>query len=183
MPATFGVVDTLVSEAVSKNMWKGIGMLSEEKKGESAYYRSYEKEVHIEGRTYRTVVIHSDFYGRRRKKKIDRETQKDLERAKKIKRELTSTEYFCKKDAEVAAKKQKAPKYHRLKTSIEEKKIYKKGGPKNGKKEVANVRYIIKCDITTDDKLIEDLKEEAGCFVLITNVAESMHCAMDILKI
>ncbi len=42
---------------------------------------------------------------------------------------------------------------------------------------------MIKCDITPDDRLIENLKEEAGCFVLISNVAESMHCAMDILKI
>ncbi|MBU4313830.1 MAG: hypothetical protein KJ821_03435 [Actinobacteria bacterium] len=79
-------------------------MLSEEE-GESAYYKSYEKEVSIKGRTYRAVVIHSDFYDRRRKKKIDRETQKDLERAKKIKRKLTGTDYFCKKDALVAAEK------------------------------------------------------------------------------
>nr|MBU1328843.1 IS1634 family transposase [Candidatus Omnitrophota bacterium] len=183
MPATFGVVGTLVSEAVSKNMWTDIGILSEEKKGESAYYRSYEKEVSIEGRTYRAVVIHSDFYDRRRKKKIDKETRKDLEKAKKIKKKLTSTKYFCKKDAEVAAEKEKLPKYHRLKTDIEEKKIYKKGRPKNGKKEVAAVRYILRCDIIPDDKLIEDLKEEAGCFVLISNVAASQHSARDILKI
>ena len=183
MPATFGVVGTLVSEAVSKNMWAGIGILSEEKKEESAYYRSYEKEVNIEGRTFRAVVIHSDFYDRRRKKKIDKETQKDLERAKKIKKKLTQMQYFCKKDAEVAAEKEKLPKYHRLKTDIEEKKIYKKGRPKNGKKEVADIRYILRCDIIADDKLIEDLKEEAGCFVLISNVAASQHSARDILKI
>ena len=183
MPATFGVVGTLVSEAVSKNMWAGIGILSEEKKEESAYYRSYEKEVNIEGRTFRAVVIHSDFYDRRRKKKIDKETQKDLEKAKKIKKKLTGTEYFCKKDALVAAEKEKLPKYHRLKTDIEEKKIYKKGRPKNGKKEVADIRYILRCDIIPDDKLIEDLKEEAGCFVLISNVAASQHSARDILKI
>ncbi len=40
MPATFGMVGTLVSEAVSKNIWTGIGILSEEDKGSSAYYRS-----------------------------------------------------------------------------------------------------------------------------------------------
>jgi len=32
MPATFGMVDTLTKEAVSENMWAGIGILSEEKK-------------------------------------------------------------------------------------------------------------------------------------------------------
>ncbi|MCG2788524.1 MAG: hypothetical protein L6405_01050 [Actinomycetia bacterium] len=80
-------------------------------------------------------------------------------------------------------KKRGGTKYHRLKTGVEEKKIYKRGRPKNGKKEVAAVRYILSCDIIADDKLIEVLKEEAGCFVLITNVAASQHCAMDILKI
>jgi len=183
MPATFGMVGTLVSEAVSKNMWTGIGILSEEDKGKSAYYRSYEGQVEIEGRTYRTVVIHSDFHDRRRKKKIDREIRKDLERAKKIGKKLTGTEYFCKKDAEVAAEKKGTPKYHRLKTNIEEKKIYKRGRPKDGKKEVVAVRYILRCDITADDKLIEVLKAEAGCFVLITNVGKSIHSASDILKI
>ena len=48
---------------------------------------------------------------------------------------------------------------------------------------MSSVRYIIKCDITTDDKLIEVLKEKAGCFVLITNVEAGQHCAADILKI
>jgi len=183
MPATFGEVGTLVREAISKNMWNGIGMLSEENKGSSAYYKSYEKEVSIEGKTYRAVVIHSDFYEQRRKKKIDRETKKDLEKAKKIKRELTDTKYFCKKDAEVAAEKVHHPKYHKLKTSIEEKKIYKRGRPKNSKKEVAAVRYILKCNIIVDDKLVEDLKEEAGCFVLISNISASQRTAGDILKI
>lgn len=182
IPATFGAVGTSISEAVSKNTWTGIGMLSEEE-GKNAYYKSYEKEITIRERIYRAVVIHSDFYDRRRKKKIDREIQKDLEKAKKIKSKLTGTDYFCKKDAEVAAEKKGAAKYYRLKTSVEEKKIYKRGRPKNGKKEVAAVRYTISCDITGDDKLIEVLKEEAGCFVLITNVEKSQHCAMDILKI
>ncbi len=183
MPATFGAVGTSISEAVSKKDWTGIGILSEEDKGSSAYYRSYEGTVEIEDRTYRTVVIHSDFHDRRRKKKIDKEIKKDLERAKKIEKKLTSIEYFCKKDAEVAIEKKGNAKYHRLKAGIEEKKIYRRGRPKNGKKEVAAVRYILRCDITADDKLIEDLKEKAGCFVLITNVAESMYCASDILKI
>ncbi len=183
MPATFGAVDTLVSEAVSENIWTDIGILSEEDKGSSAYYRSYEGTVEIEGRTYRVVVIHSDFHDRRRKKKIDREIKKDLERAKKIEKKLTGTKYFCKKDAEAAAEKKGTAKYHILKTGIEEKKIYKRGRPKNGKKEVAAIRYIIKCDITADDGLIENLKEEAGCFVLISNVEKSQYCASDILKI
>jgi len=106
-----------------------------------------------------------------------------LEKAKKIKKKLTSIEYFCKKDAQVAAENRKPPKYHKLKISIEEKKIYKKGRPKNGKKEVAKIRYVLDIDVLPDDKLIENLKEEAGCFVLISNVGPGEHSAAGILKI
>ena len=76
MPATFGAVGTSISEAVSKKDWTGIGMLLEEE-GDSAYYKSYEKEITIGERTYRAIVVHSDFYDRRRKKKIDKESKKD----------------------------------------------------------------------------------------------------------
>jgi len=184
MPATFGAAYMLIAEAVSKNCWADIGRLSKAKTREAgAYYKSYETQVKIDNKTYRTIVIHSDFYDRRKQKKIDKETQKDLEKAKKIKKKLTSIEYFCKKDAQVAADKQKPPKYHKLKISIEEKKIYKKGRPKNGKKEVAKIRYVLDIDVLPDDKLIENLKEEAGCFVLISNVGPGEHSAAGILKI
>lgn len=106
-----------------------------------------------------------------------------MEWAKKIKKKLTSIEYFCKKDAMVAAEKTAPPKYHKLKIDIEEKNIYKKGRPKNGQKEVGEVHYILRCDIAADDKLIENLKEQAGCFVIITNVLISQHSSCDILKI
>lgn len=147
------MVGTLIKEAVSKNIWDDIGILSEGE-GKSAYYKSYEREVSIDDNTYRVVVIHSDFYDRRKKKKIDKETQKDMEKTKKIKKKLTSIEYFCKKDAEVAAEKQKPPKYHKLKFDVEEKKIYKRGRPRNGKKEVADIRYMLNVDIIPDDKLL-----------------------------
>ena len=100
-----------------------------------------------------------------------------------VKKKLTSIQYYFRKDARVAAEKARQPKYHRLNIGIEEKKIYKKGRPKNGKKQVANTRYNLKCDIYPDDKLIKYLKEEAGCFVLITNVDKDKYSSGDILKI
>ena len=83
----------------------------------------------------------------------------------------------------VAAEKTAPPKYHKLKIDIEEKNIYKKGRPKNGQKEVGQLRYILNVGITLDDKLIEELKEQAGCFVLISNVGSGEHSAADILRI
>jgi len=183
MPATFSMVDALISEAVAKKSFTDIGILSEQNKEKSAFYKSYEREVSIEGSIYRAVIIHSDFYDKRKKKKIEKEILKDLEIAKKTAKKLNSTQYFCKKDALAAAEKAASPKYHKLKIDIEEKKIYKKGRPKNKQKEVGKIRYILRCDITADDKLIRNLKEKAGCFVIITNVEQSQHQAGDILKI
>ena len=75
------------------------------------------------------------------------------------------------------------PKYHKLNITVDEKTIYKKGRPKDGQKEVANIRYGLSCNISPDEKLIRNLKEEAGCFVLITNVGKDRYPAGDILKI
>ena len=183
MPATFSVVNTLISEAVAKKEWTCIGRLSEEAKKDSASYGSYEKEIDIEKSKFRAVVIHSDYYDKRKKKSIDKKIAKDLESAGAVVKKLTSIQYYCIKDARVAAEKVHQPKYHKLKITIEEKKIYKKGRPRNGIKEVSDTRYTLSCDISPDDKLIENLKEEAGCFVMITNVDKDKYSSADILRI
>ncbi len=182
MPATFSCVDTLIREAVAKDSWTPIGKLSEESKKESAFYRSYEKIISIEDNTYRAVVIHSNYYDKRKKKSIDKKIAKDMESAKETVKKLVGTAYYCIKDAEVAASKAKVPGYHKIKIDIGEKKIYKKGRPKGGIKEVAGVRYVLSCIVSADKKLIENLKEEAGCFVMITNVGDRYSPA-DILRI
>lgn len=106
-----------------------------------------------------------------------------MESAKEVVKKLTSIAYWCIKDAEVAAEKAKAPGYHKIKIDIGEKKIYKKGRPKGGIKEVAGVRYVLSCDIFPDESLIENLKEEAGCFVMITNIKKDRYSPADILRI
>ena len=55
MPATFGIVDELVREAVTKKSWTDIGILSEQNKEKRAYYRSYERQVSINGSSYRVL--------------------------------------------------------------------------------------------------------------------------------
>ena len=159
MPATFNIVDTLTKEAVAKNMWDDIGKLSEQKN--SAYYKSYERKTAIDDKAYRTVVFHSDFYDARKLKRIEAEIKKDKKEAEKIQKKLTQIEFFCRKDAETQAGKEKPLKYHKLKWDCQEKKIYGRGRPKNGEKEVSELRYALNVGIALDDKLIEELKEQA----------------------
>ena len=183
MPATFGMVDILIAEAVAKNDWSCIGMLSEEVKIDSASYKSYEREVSIGENKFRAAVIYSDHYDIRKKKSIDKKIVKDLESANAVMKKLAAVQYHCIEDARVAAKKVSLPKYHKLNITVDEKKIYKKGRPKDGQKEVADIRYTLRCGISPDDRLIKDLKEEAGCFVMITNVNKDKYSAAEILKI
>ena len=116
--------------------WTCIGKLSEGSKKDSASYKSYEKEIDIGKSKFRAVVIHSDYYGQRKKKSIDKKIVKDLESAGAVVKKLTSVQYYCIKDARMAAEKVKPPRYHKLEITVEEKKIYKKGRPKGGIKEV-----------------------------------------------
>jgi len=181
MPATFSVVNTLIAEAVTKGNWVGIGKLSEEEKIQSAFYRSYEREISVGQNRFRAIVIHSDYYDKRKKKSIDKKILKDLESAKATVKKLTATSYHYKKDAEIAAQKVHLPKYHKLNITVEEKTIYKKGRPKNGIKEIADTLYILSCSIYPDEKMIKNLKDQAGCFVLITNVNKDKYPASKIL--
>ena len=183
MPATFGVVDILIAEATAKNDWTDIGRLSEEEKAGSASYRSYERNIDIANNKFRAIVIYSDHYDKRAKKSIDKKIVKDLQSAKALMKKLASMKYHCKEDAKIAAQKVRLPKYHKLNIKVQEKTIYKKGRPKDGQKEVANTLYALSCNICPDDKLIKDLNEQAGCFVMITNVDKDKYPAGDILKI
>ena len=180
MPATFSLVDKLISEAVAGGAWDYMGKLSEEPKVGSASYRSCEKNVSIGGKTYRALVIHSDYYDKRKKRRIDKVAAKDLESAKGLAKKLSATSYYCRKDAQVAKEKVKTPRYHKIDIAIKEKKIYKKGRPKGGIKEVADTRYILDCSISPDKDMIENLRQEAGCFVMITNLDD--YSPADILK-
>jgi len=181
MPAIFNIVETLIKEAVAKNMWNDIGKTSEQKN--SANYKGYELKAVVDDKTYRAVVFHSDFYDARKLKRIAAEIEKDKKEAEKIQKKLTRVEFFCRKDAEAQAGKEKALKYHKLKWDCQEKKIYGRGRPKNGQKEVAQLRYVLNVGIAPDDKLILALKEQAGCFVLISNISDDKYSAAEILKI
>lgn len=171
LPATFNIVGTLIKEAAAKNMWDNIGKCSEQKN--SAYYKSYECNTCIDDKEYRTVVFHSDFYDARKLKRIASEIQKKLAQA----------EFFCRKDAEIQAGKEKPLKYHKLKWGCQEKKIYGRGRPKNGEKEVSKLRDTLNVDIASDDNLIDRLKEQAGCFVLISNISTDQYSGSDLLRI
>ncbi len=80
LPATFKECDRVIKEAVSNDCWEDIGVIAQTKPTEkrpTAYYKFYETEVILYGKTYRAVVIHSSAHDRRRQKRIERELLKE----------------------------------------------------------------------------------------------------------
>ncbi len=84
-------------------------------------------------------------------------------------------EYACKADAEAAIKRIEKTKatYYTIEAEVEERPKYKRGRPKGGIQEVAEMDYGISVVITEDEPAVAALREEAGCFVLITNVPKN----------
>ena len=61
-------------------------------------------------------------------------------------------------------------KYYVLNSEIEERPKYKRGRPKGGIPEIKEMRYGLLTTITEDEKSVSKLRQQAGCFVMLTNV-------------
>jgi DNA-binding MarR family transcriptional regulator len=77
--------------------------------------------------------------------------------------------------------------YHRLEVTVEEQPVYGRGRPSAHKpRPITAMRYRLKTAISPQTERIARLEEEAGCFVLLTNVptvGELAHSARDILTV
>jgi transposase len=117
-------------------------------------------------------VIHSSAHDKRRQKRIEQALQVEHKTLSVEMKKACRIDYACKADAEAAIKRIEKTKatYYTIKAEIEERPKYARGRPKGGIKKVAEMRYGISVVITQDESAVATLREEAGCFVLITNV-------------
>jgi transposase len=97
--------------------------------------------------------------------------------------------YFCRADAEAAAVQLRAvhAAYHGLEVTVEERPVYGRGRPSAHKpRPITAMRYNLKTLIRTHTARIARREEEAGCFVLLTNVptaGDMAHSARDLLTV
>jgi transposase len=191
LPSTYTECHRVTKEAVEKDEWEKIGVIAQTegtKKRPVASYKIYETEVNLYGTIYRAVVVHSTGHDRRKQKKIEKEIEKSLKQlGKKIEIECKK-EYFCFKDADLALENltKEETLYHKIEGIIEEKPLYKRGPlPKDGERKIKEMRYIIKGSITEKKQAIEQMIEESGCFVLISNTPKEgllKHTGEEILR-
>ncbi len=176
LPFSYNETSRVVTEAVKQGAWEQIGTLNQTPSTEKrppAQYRIAEKTVTLYGQTYRAVVVHSTAHDKRRLKRIEREIRQSESALRKLLAEQTKPEYFCLADAQAAASRlqQCGTELHRIDTSVTEKPRYSRGRPqKNAPRKIASLRYLLDASVVENTDQIQRKREEAGCFVLLTNV-------------
>ncbi len=193
LPATYNECGRLIAEAVAHNTWEDVGVLAHTQADHSIVlstsYKAYEGEVTLYGTPYRAVVVHSSAQDKRRQQRLARDIQASYSTMQTTARAAEQQEYFCRADAEAAAAQLRAvpAAYHRLEVTVEERPVYGRGRPSAHKpRPIKAMRYRLKTAISPQTERIARLEEEAGCFVLLTNVptaGDLAHSARDILTV
>ncbi len=184
LPANYNECNRVIKEAIEKDQWGNLGVLSHTKptaKRPAAHYKSYESKVTLHGEEYRAVVIHSSAHDKRRQKRIDRELSTERKTLDSICKETKKKEFHCRADADEALKEyQKAEsKYYSLSIEIEERPKYGRGRPKGGIKKPKKMMYVLSVTIMENEQAVTKLREEVGCFVMVTNVPANVDDAYD----
>ncbi|MGA9752821.1 MAG: IS1634 family transposase [Acidobacteriota bacterium] len=173
LPMTYNECSDAISRAVEEEAWEEIGVISDEpatRNRKPAAYRAYETIVTLYGTNYRGLVVHSDAYDERRQKKVSKQIEQDRERLAKMKNEVEKIDYACLPDAQAAAERIKASLFHEIVVQVEPRPTYQRGRPKAREARTpTSMRYGLRIDFNLDEKAVERAREEAGCFVLITN--------------
>ncbi len=178
LPFSYKEASRVVSEAVAQNVWEEVGALNETPataKRPAAIYSVTEKTVTLYEKEYRAVVVHSTAHDKRRLKRLERQIKKSISTLTKIIAKNTKSEFYCRPDADAAASRlqQYETELHRVTVHVEEKISYTRGRPpKNGKRKVSHTRYVLKACIEEKSEQINQIQEESGCFVLLTNVSQ-----------
>lgn len=169
LPMTYTECREAIRRAVEADEWEAIGAVAQTP-GKGAHYRAHETAVTLYGVNYRAVVVHSDAHDKRRRKKLDKQLEQDRKELARITKEVEKIEFACEPDAIDAANRIPALAFHKLTASVEPKPRYKRGRPKaDGTRTVKEITYCLKVSAEVDEKAVDKAREEAGCFVLITN--------------
>lgn len=173
LPMTYNECRHAIEQAVDAEKWEEVGVISDEpetKNRKPASYRAFETAVTLYGITYRALVVHSDAYDERRQKKVDKQIAREQEDLAKLKKSLEKIEYACLPDAQAAADRISPATLHQLVVEIEPRPQYQKGRPKaDGTRTLKTMRYGLNISARLNEQAVSRLREEAGCFVLISN--------------
>jgi len=191
LPATYSECGRIIEETVARNQWEEVGVLAQTqptKHRPGTCYKVAEGGVTLYGKPYRAVVVHSSSQDQQRQKHLEREIQVSYATLEATAREAARQEYFCHADAEAAAVKLRALQnaYHGVTVDVEEHPTYGPGRPRSKQPRVVKaLRYSLHVTLHERSEIIACKRQEAGCFVLLTNVptaGEMAHRARAVLQ-
>jgi len=183
LPATYSACSQAVTEAVEANAWTYVGRLSENPgttNRPGARYKTCETTVELNGRSYRAVVVHSDSHDKRRQKKLDKDLlNSERELAEQLKN--VATVYHCEPDARDAAEKVGASssRFHRAEVEIRTIQKRRPGRPPKNRPAPMQTKYELVWTLTEKSDAVAAAREEAGCFVLLSNIPKQGVDALD----
>ena len=191
LPATYSECGRIIAETVARNQWEEVGGLAQTqptKHRPGTFYKVAEGSVTFYGKPYRAVVVHSSSQDQRRQQRLEREIQASSATLEATVREAARQEYFCHADAAAAAAKLRALQsaYHGVTVDVEEHPTYGPGRPSSKQPRVVKaLRYGLHVTLHEQSEVIARKRQEAGCFVLLTNVptaGEMAHRARAVLQ-
>jgi transposase len=191
LPATYSECGRLIEETVARNQWEEVGVLAQTpptKHRPGTFYKVAEGSVTLYGKPYRAVVVHSSSQDQRRQQHLEREIQASSAPLEATAREAVRQEYFCHADAAAAAATLRAlpSAYHWVEVEVQERPKYGPGRPSSTPPRVVKaLRYALQVTLHERAEVIARKRQEAGCFVLLTNVptvGEMAHRARAVLQ-
>ena len=183
LPFTYNEAERVIRDAVAQDVWEPIGAVActpASRQRPAAVYRGAESTVTLYDTSYRALVVHSSAHDQRRLKRLERQIHASQQQLQQTVAEETQREYFCRADADAAAARlaDTASELHRLDIQVVEKVRYAPGRPpKNRPRPIAAVRYRLHATIQQQPEAIQRQRQQAGCFVLLTNVPNDGHGA------
>jgi transposase len=191
LPATYSACGQVIAEAVAGHDWEVVGVLAQTpptKHRPGTFYKVAEASVTLYGKAYRAVVVHSSSQDQRRQQHLEREIRASYATLEASVHAVARQEYFCQADAEAAAAKLRAlpSAYHGVDVEVQERPRYGPGRPSFKQPRVVKaLRYGLQVTLHERAEVIARKTQEAGCFVLLTNVptaGEMAHKAGDVLR-
>lgn len=183
LPQTYNECKNAISRAVQANNWQEIGNISDQpttRNRKPSSYKAFETTVTLYEKQYRVIVVHSDAHDKRRQKKVDKQIKKDLDETLKLKQALEKIDYACLPDAQAAIKRVGSGSLHKLNATTQQRPKYHRGRPKkDAARSLKEMRYGLSIELEVDEEAIRKLRDEAGCFVLITNTPREGTGAVD----
>jgi transposase len=184
---TYNECKNAISRAVQANNWQEIGNISDQpttRNRKPASYKAFETTVTLYGKQYRVIVVDSDAHDKRRQKKVDKQIKKDLDETLKLKRALEKIDYACLPEAQAAIKRVRSGALHKLNAITQQRTKYHQGRLKNGgPRSLKEMRYGLSIEMEVDEEAIRKFRDDAGCFVLITNTPREATGAVDVKEL